>query len=221
MLAKRASAVVLSLFGLIASMTLIAPVAHAASTKVAGKDRLTGAVAGTANHPLFGPLPFTDATFGESDGVTATGGGLITVDFTRVGLGIVKVTYRYTCLSADANVSTHRFVVIKSTNQDLAPVGATGLSSVIDGTPTGTPDTDRVLQCTVGSNAMIAADAGSTLQPRGPRTPGPPCFGDRADRHERQLVGARRPTWLPIVPSFVALRGRRDEQAGRGRSGGG
>jgi hypothetical protein len=145
MLAKRASAVVLSLFGLIALMTLIAPVAHAAPAKIAGKDRLTGAVAGTANHPLFGPLPFTDATFGESDGVTATGGGLITVDFTRVGLGIVKVTYRYTCLSADANVSTHRFVVIKSTNQDVAPVGATGLSSVIDGTPTGTPDTDRVL----------------------------------------------------------------------------
>ena len=145
MLAKRASAVVLTLFALIASMTLIAPTAHAAAAKVAGKDRLTGVVAGTANHPLFGPLPFTDATLGESNGVTATGGGLITVDFSRVGLGIVKVTYRYTCLSADANVSTHRFVVIKSTNQDLAPVGATGLSSVIDGTPTGTPDTDRVL----------------------------------------------------------------------------
>lgn len=142
MLAKRASAVVLPLFALIASMTLIAPTAHA---KIAGKDRLTGAVAGTANHPLFGLLPFTDATVGESDGVTATGGGLITVDFSSVGLGIVQVMYRYTCLSADANVSTHRFVIIRSTNQDVAPVGATGLSSVIDGRPTGTPDTDRVL----------------------------------------------------------------------------
>lgn len=49
MLAKRASAVVLPLFGLIASMTLIAPTAHAAAAKVAGKDRLTGVVAGTAN----------------------------------------------------------------------------------------------------------------------------------------------------------------------------
>jgi len=145
MLAKRASAVVLPLFALIASMTLIAPTAHAAHAKIAGKDRLTGAVAGTANHPLFGLLPFTDATVGESDGVTATGGGLITVDFSSVGLGIVQVMYRYTCLSADANVSTHRFVIIRSTNQDVAPVGATGLSSVIDGRPTGTPDTDRVL----------------------------------------------------------------------------
>jgi hypothetical protein len=145
MLAKRASAVVLPSFALIVTMTLIAPTAHAAPAKIAGKDRLTGAVAGIANHPLFGLLRFTDATIGESDGVIATGGGLITVDFTSVGLGIVQVTYRYTCLSADANVSTHRFIIIRSTNQAVAPVGATGLSSVIDGTPTGTPDTDRVL----------------------------------------------------------------------------
>jgi hypothetical protein len=123
----------------------IATIPDAASAAVGGKDRLTGAVAGVGIHPLFGALPFTDLTLGASDGVTATGGGLIRFDFTGAGLGVVAVRYDYTCLSADDNVSTHRFVVRQSTNPTLAPVGATGISSVIDAKEPSTPDTDRVL----------------------------------------------------------------------------
>jgi hypothetical protein len=138
MVPKVVSVLVVVVFGVMASV-----VDAAGPTR--GADRLTGAVAGAGIHPLFGTLPFTDGTVGESDGLTAQGGGLITFDFGGVGLGIVSVLYGYTCLSAERNVSTHRFVVLRSTNTTLAPVGATGLSSVIDRVGTPNPDTDRVL----------------------------------------------------------------------------
>jgi len=116
-----------------------------AAAQPARQDRLTGAVAGAGIHPVFGSLPFTDHTVGASDGVMATGGGVATFDFSGVGFGVVAVTYGYTCLSAERHVSTHRFVVLRSTNATLAPVGAIGLSSVIDGVGARDPDTDRVL----------------------------------------------------------------------------
>src|SRR4051794_4964892 len=140
LLPRPASALV-SLTLAVAAAASIASVAEAR-----GIDRLTGSVAGSAIHPdpAFGTLPFTDATVGQSNGAVATGGGRITFDFSGVGLGVVAVSYRYTCLGAEGRVSTHRFIVLSSTNPALAPVGLTGLSSVIDATPPQA-DTDRVL----------------------------------------------------------------------------
>jgi hypothetical protein len=45
----------------------IADVAH-----TGGKDSLVGNASGIAMHPVFGLLPFTDRTVGQSDGVAAS-----------------------------------------------------------------------------------------------------------------------------------------------------
>jgi hypothetical protein len=110
-----------------------------------GKDKLTGTVSGIAIHPTFGSLPFTDTTDGQSDGVNAKGGGTSTFDFSQLGLGVVELQYRYTCLTAIGNISIYRFVVSESSNEVIAPVGTPGLSSVVDGKNTGSPDTDQAL----------------------------------------------------------------------------
>ncbi|MGY1619580.1 hypothetical protein ACI797_22810 [Geodermatophilus sp. SYSU D00691] len=110
-----------------------------------GKDKLTGTASGIAVHPVFGFLPFTDTTDGQSDGVAPKGGGTIQFDFSQLGLGVVELTYRYTCLTAIGGVSIHRFVVIASSNEVIAPPGTLGFSSVVDGKGTGGPDTDRAL----------------------------------------------------------------------------
>jgi hypothetical protein len=115
--------------------------ASAGASTTGGKDKLTGTVSGVAVHPLFGQLPFTDTTDGQSDGVATKGGGAITFDFSGLGFGIVALKYRYACLTADGNRSIHRFVITESSNEALAPVGTLGLSSVLD----GRPDTDQAV----------------------------------------------------------------------------
>jgi hypothetical protein len=112
-------------------------------SNAAGKDKLTGTVSGVANHPTFGPLPFTDSTDGQSDGVNPKGGGTISLDFSRLGFGVVTVQYKYTCLTARDNISITRWRVTASSNQVVVPVGAAGLSSVVDGKGSGFPDTSR------------------------------------------------------------------------------
>jgi hypothetical protein len=119
--------------------------AMAEERSTVGKDKLTGTASGVAIHPTFGSLPFTDTTDGQSDGVNAKGGGAIMFDFSQLGLGVVELQYRYTCLTAIGNVSIHRFVVSQSSNEVVAPVGTPGLSSVVDGKDTGSPDTDQAL----------------------------------------------------------------------------
>jgi hypothetical protein len=53
--------------------------ASAGASTTGGKDKLAGTVSGVAVHPLFGQLPFTDTTDGQSDGVATKGGGAIHV----------------------------------------------------------------------------------------------------------------------------------------------
>jgi hypothetical protein len=108
-----------------------------------GKDKLTGTVSGVAIHPIFGLLPFTDSTDGQSDGVKTKGGGTISLDFSGPGFGVITLQYKYTCLTARDNISIERWRVTASSNQVVVPVGAAGLSSVVDGKGSGLPDTSR------------------------------------------------------------------------------
>jgi hypothetical protein len=121
------------------------PSVKRASSGLARLDSLIGQVNGTAVHPVFGPLPFTDITYGQTGPSGTRGGGVITFDFTAHKLGVLLVTYRYTCLSAIDNVSTHRFIVQTSSNEAIVAAGTTGISSVVDGGDSDVPDTDRVL----------------------------------------------------------------------------
>jgi hypothetical protein len=66
--------------------------AFADQSTAAGKDKLTGMVSGVAIHPMFGPLPFTDSTDGQSDGVNPKGGGTISFDFSHLGVRCCHIT---------------------------------------------------------------------------------------------------------------------------------
>jgi hypothetical protein len=136
---------------------------EASSSRLQPVDSLIGQVNGTAIHPVFGPLRFTDITYGQAGRSGTLGGGVISFDFTPLGLDVLVVTYRYTCLSAIDNVSTHRFLVETSSNEAIVAAGRTGISSVIDGRGSGVADTDRV-----------------RLSPPPPPPQGPCSIADRA-----------------------------------------
>ena len=149
-----------AIFGLIVAVPVIS---GEASSGLPPVDSLIGEVNGTAAHPVFGPLRFTDITYGQTGRSGTRGGGVITFDFRPVGLDVLIVTYRYTCLSAIDHVSIHRFVVETSSNEAIVAAGTTGISSVVDGRGSNVPDTDRVL-----------------LSPAPPPPQGPCSIADRA-----------------------------------------